>query len=84
MHAGLEYVIKPHPILLKMPKSLPEKGVAGLPTDEYYLDDHGRVVFTALHHHRRGYCCKSGCRHCPYGFQADQRRTSGFDEFKSH
>ena len=25
------------------------------------------VVFTARYHLRRGYCCESGCRHCPYG-----------------
>jgi hypothetical protein len=25
------------------------------------------VVFTAAYHLRRGYCCESGCRHCPYG-----------------
>ena len=25
------------------------------------------VVFTASYHLRRGYCCESGCRHCPYG-----------------
>ncbi len=24
------------------------------------------VVFTARYHLRRGYCCDSGCRHCPY------------------
>lgn len=24
------------------------------------------VVFTAQYHLRRGYCCNSGCRHCPY------------------
>jgi hypothetical protein len=24
------------------------------------------VVFTAAYHLRRGYCCESGCRHCPY------------------
>jgi Family of unknown function (DUF5522) len=24
------------------------------------------VVFTASYHLRRGYCCESGCRHCPY------------------
>ncbi len=27
------------------------------------------VVFTARYHLRRGYCCESGCRHCPYGAQ---------------
>ncbi|MCA1620221.1 MAG: DUF5522 domain-containing protein [Acidobacteria bacterium] len=24
------------------------------------------VVFTARYHLRRGFCCGSGCRHCPY------------------
>ena len=24
------------------------------------------MVFTARFHLRRGYCCESGCRHCPY------------------
>lgn len=24
------------------------------------------IVFTAAYHLRRGYCCASGCRHCPY------------------
>jgi len=24
------------------------------------------VVFTARYHLRRGRCCESGCRHCPY------------------
>ena len=24
------------------------------------------VVFTAAYHLRRGYCCGSGCRHCPW------------------
>ena len=28
------------------------------------------VVFTARYHLRRGYCCESGCRHCPYGADA--------------
>ena len=33
----------------------------------YYLDpETGYRVLTALAHVRRGYCCGSGCRHCPY------------------
>ena len=28
------------------------------------------VVFTAPYLLRRGYCCGSGCRHCPYGEEA--------------
>ena len=31
----------------------------------YYLEE-GRVVFTALQHLERGYCCGNNCRHCPY------------------
>lgn len=31
-----------------------------------YLDG-PYVVFTAQYHLRRGFCCNSGCRHCPYG-----------------
>ncbi len=26
------------------------------------------MVFTAKYLLDRGYCCQSGCRHCPYGF----------------
>jgi len=33
---------------------------------ESYLDSNGLLVFTAAYHLRRGYCCGSGCRHCPY------------------
>ena len=32
---------------------------------DYYLED-GLFVFTAEFLLRRGYCCESGCRHCPY------------------
>ncbi len=31
----------------------------------YYLEN-GKVVFTPKYHIERGYCCGSGCRHCPY------------------
>ncbi|HEY4356350.1 MAG TPA: DUF5522 domain-containing protein [Acidobacteriaceae bacterium] len=24
------------------------------------------LVYTEQYHLRRGYCCNSGCRHCPY------------------
>ena len=32
-----------------------------------YLE-HGLLVFTAAFLRKRGYCCESGCRHCPYGY----------------
>ena len=36
-----------------------------LPGD-YYLTPEGYLVFTAQYHRRRGFCCGSGCRHCPW------------------
>jgi len=32
---------------------------------DYYLEK-GFWVFTQWNHLKRGYCCGSGCRHCPY------------------
>ncbi len=31
------------------------------------------LVFTEKFLRERGYCCESGCRHCPYGFRKDAR-----------
>lgn len=33
--------------------------------EDYYIEN-GNLVFTASFLLRRGYCCGSGCRHCPY------------------
>jgi hypothetical protein len=32
--------------------------------DAYF--ENGFVVYTAAYHLKRGVCCGSGCRHCPY------------------
>ena len=32
---------------------------------DYYLEN-GLFVFTAAFLRKRGYCCESGCRHCPF------------------
>ncbi|MEQ9287885.1 MAG: DUF5522 domain-containing protein [Cyclobacteriaceae bacterium] len=34
---------------------------------DFYIEN-GLYVFTSQYHRKRGYCCKNGCRHCPYGF----------------
>jgi len=34
------------------------------PEDFYYEGPY--LVFTAAYHLKRGYCCNSSCRHCPY------------------
>ena len=33
--------------------------------DDFYMDGPA-LVFTAAYHLRRGHCCNSNCRHCPY------------------
>ena len=32
---------------------------------DFYMEGNS-VVFTAQYHLRRGWCCGSGCRHCPF------------------
>ena len=39
--------------------------------EDYYLEN-GFYVFTARFLRRRGYCCGSGCRHCPYPKESNQ------------
>jgi len=36
---------------------------------DYYIDNSGYFVFTEEYHKKRGFCCKSGCKHCPYGYE---------------
>ena len=42
--------------------------------EDFYLEG-AFVVFTARYHLRRGYCCDSSCRHCPY--RATANDTTG-------
>jgi hypothetical protein len=44
---------------------MPDKPKEG---EDYYMEG-GFMVLTANYHLKRGYCCKNGCRHCPYGFK---------------
>ncbi len=39
--------------------------VPPLEPEDYYMEG-PYLVFTAAYHLKRGYCCGSGCRHCPY------------------
>ena len=39
-----------------------------LDPEDYYKSPEGYIVFTEKYHLKRGYCCKSGCKHCPYGY----------------
>jgi hypothetical protein len=45
-----------------------EEANRGLLKEDFYLNEQGFMVFTEAYHLKRGYCCKNGCKHCPYGF----------------
>jgi Family of unknown function (DUF5522) len=36
-----------------------------LDPEDYYFEGE-TIVFTAAYHVKRGECCESGCRHCPF------------------
>ena len=36
-----------------------------LVSEDFYYEG-PNMVFTAAYHLKRGYCCNSDCRHCPY------------------
>jgi hypothetical protein len=44
----------------------PPDAPPALSPEDYYFDGQD-LVFTAAYLLKRGYCCGSGCRHCPYG-----------------
>jgi hypothetical protein len=50
-----------------------------LDPEDFYYSPEGYIVFTEKYHLKRGYCCKSGCRHCPYGYN---KKTGLFDKPK--
>jgi hypothetical protein len=52
------------------PATKPVKLEAG----DYYFEG-TLMVFTAAYHLKRGSCCGSGCRHCPYGNGTAQENT---------
>ena len=46
-----------------------------LEPEDFYKTPEGFIVFTEAYHLKRGHCCQSGCKHCPYGFD---KRTGRF------
>lgn len=42
---------------------------------DFYIEN-GLYVFTEHFLRKRGYCCQSGCRHCPYGFKKTTTSSS--------
>jgi hypothetical protein len=35
---------------------------------DFYFNEQKEMIFTESFLARRGYCCQSGCCHCPYGY----------------
>lgn len=48
-----------------------------LEPEDYYMSPDGFMVFNEKYHLKRGYCCKSGCKHCPYGYDKNTGRILG-------
>jgi hypothetical protein len=45
--------------------------------DDYYYSDEGYIIFTEAYHLKRGYCCQSSCKHCPWGFGKAKEPSAG-------
>lgn len=48
-----------------------------LDPEDYYLSEEGYIVFTEKYHLKRGHCCLSGCKHCPYGYNKKTGKVEG-------
>ena len=48
------------------PNSMPEKDDTAAEERADWYFENGLLVYTATFHLKRGSCCGSGCRHCPY------------------
>ena len=56
---------------MNVPRDEPE---AGSEQPDYTVEN-GLLVYSAAYHLKRGYCCGSGCRHCPF----EPRHVEGSD-----
>jgi hypothetical protein len=49
-----------------MPPDQPQPAPEPATDEPDWYFENGLLVYTAAYHLKRGYCCGSGCRHCPY------------------
>ena len=54
---------------------MPENAQPLVEGEDYYMDG-PYLVFTEAYHRKRGYCCQSGCRHCPWRGAEDANRPT--------
>lgn len=50
---------------------MPRQYLEVIEGEDYYYDESGEMVFTEKYLTKRGRCCQSGCKHCPYGYKKD-------------
>jgi hypothetical protein len=55
----------PNPEKKENTKVAPEDTGEELEPEDFYYEG-PYMVFTEAYLRKRGYCCNSGCRHCPY------------------
>jgi hypothetical protein len=55
------------------PATVPDTPLEG---EDFYMDG-PYLVFTAAYHLKRGSCCGSKCRHCPYGLAPGDAPVAG-------
>lgn len=56
-----------------------QTSVPALEPEDYYFEG-PNMVFTEAYHLKRGFCCGSGCRHCPYReLETDNARADSVD-----
>mgnify|MGYP000939288681 CR=1 FL=1 len=69
---GIKYLVTIRNIRYKVYKFVPMKEQSNenklIEGEDFYYTPEGYKCFTEKYHLKKGYCCKSGCRHCPYGF----------------
>lgn len=62
-----------------MPLDEPAPHPHHAPNEPDYYFENGLLVYTAAYHLKRGHCCGSGCRHCPY----EPRHSEGNTKVRS-
>jgi hypothetical protein len=60
-----EFPPTPDPAAHRLSPGAPPQPAAELAPEDFYFDG-PYLVFTEIYHRKRGYCCNSDCRHCPY------------------
>ena len=56
-------------------KTKQHEPTALVPGEDFYMED-GLLVMTAAYHKKRGSCCGSGCRWCPFEPKHEQGATT--------